>query len=153
MKIFINNLNLNILSNLDKLFKDYLFNTENSIELYTDEGIFNIYDKNIYKLFPNDKPIVTYKNYYIDFTLIVDKSCFIKEKVNSINGKTYLSFETVKNYYRINNKCNVYLVIKYCYENNKLIPNDIYFEIDNDDIEINDIYIKKEIIEFLSLLN
>jgi hypothetical protein len=38
------------------------------------------------------------------------------------------------------------------FKNNKFIPNDIYFEIDKD-IDINEFLIKKEIIEFLSVLN
>jgi hypothetical protein len=44
------------------------------------------------------------------------------------------------------------MVIKYILNEEKFIPNDIYFETEKD-VDINDLFIKKEIIEFLSVLN
>jgi hypothetical protein len=152
MKIYINNLNLDILNEIAEIIKDKLLNTETYIELFTDEGIYHIEDKNIYILDTNDNIIKKYENYYNNFTIIVDTSYFNKKQISSIHGEKHLSFKTKKNYYKLNGNSNVYLIIKYYYDKSKLIPNDIYFELDRE-IDINDIFIKKEIIEFLSILN
>ena len=55
-----------------------------------------------------------------------------------------------KDYYKINKKTDIQMIVEY--NNNKLVPNDIYFEIDKNN-DINELFIKNEIIEFLSLLN
>ena len=44
------------------------------------------------------------------------------------------------------------MIIEYLLNNNKLTPHDIYFE-SNKDIDMNNLFVKNEIIEFLSLLN
>lgn len=152
MRIYINNLNLNIINDISELFKDNIINSEVYIKLYTDEGIYRIEDKKIYLLDTCDKDIQIFNNYYNDFTLIVDTSFFHKHTCSSIHGETHLSFRTKKNYYKINPSSEMQLVIKYVSDNGKLIPNDIYFEF-NKDVNINDVFIKKEIIEFLSVLN
>jgi hypothetical protein len=152
MKVYINNFNLEILDDISNLFKDKLVDTKNYIELYTDEGIYNIENKDIFILNVIDKDIKIYEKYYNNFTLITDPSYFNKKKITSIHGETHLSFKTKKNYYKLNNNSDIYLVIKYYYKSNNFIPNDIYFKI-NREIDINDIFIKKEIIEFLSVLN
>jgi hypothetical protein len=152
MKIYINNFNLDILNNITNKLKENLVNSKKYIQLYTDEGIFMIDNKMIHKLNPKDIPIITYNNYYEEFTLIVDPSYFVKENVTSVHGTIYLSFETKKNYYKINNKSTLSLVIENYYEKNNFIPNDIYFELEKE-IDLNNIFIKKEIIEFLSVLN
>ena len=58
----------------------------------------------------------------------------------------------LKNYYQLNNKSSVNLVIEYHCKNSKFIPNNIYFELEKT-ININDLFIKNELIEFLSILN
>jgi len=142
MKVYINNFNLEILHDISNVFKDNLVDTKNYIELYTNEGIYNI----------ENKDIKIYEKYYNNFTLITDPSYFNKKNITSIHGETHLSLKRKKNYYKMNNNSDIYLVIKYYYKSNNFIPNDIYFKI-NRDIDINDIFIKKEIIEFLSVLN
>jgi len=152
MKIYINNFNLDILNEVSTKLKENLVDTKNFIQLYTDEGIFNIDSKMINKLNPIDISIIIYEKYYKDFTLIADPSYFVKEQISSIHGETHLSFEIQKKYYKINDKSDIYLVIECYIEKSKLITNDIYFELKKD-INLNDIFIKKEIIEFLSVLN
>jgi hypothetical protein len=152
MKIYIDRLNLDILNNISELFKEYLVNTDIYIALYTSEGIYRIEEKQTYLLDVHDKNIHSYEKYYEGFTLIVDKSHFIKNKVNSVLGDTHLSFHTKELYYKLNKKSSLALVLKYTLGDNKPTPNDIYFEIDKD-IDINEPFIKKEIIEFLSVLN
>jgi hypothetical protein len=152
MKIYIDKFNLDILNNISELFKEYLVNTDIYITLYTSEGIYRIEDKHSYLLDVCDKNIRSYEKYYENFTLIVDASHFIKNKVNSVIGDTHLSFHTKELYYKLNKKSSIALVLKYNLGDNKHISEDIYFEIDKD-IDINEPFIKKEIIEFLSVLN
>lgn len=152
MRIYINNLNLDIIDDISDIFKEYITNSETYIKLYTNEGIYCIEDKRIYLLDTCDKDIKIFENYNEKFTLIVDTSFFHKHICSSIHGDTHLSFQTKKNYYKINSSSEIQLVIKYISSNDNFIPNDIYFEI-NKDVDINDIFIKKELIEFLSVLN
>lgn len=152
MKIYIDRFNLDILNNISELFKEYLVTTDIYIALYTSEGIYRIEEKQTYLLDVYDKSIRSYEKYYEGFTLIVDNSYFIKNKINSVLGDTHLSFHTKELYYKLNIKSSLALVLKYTLGDSKPTPNDIYFEIDKD-IDINEPFIKKEIIEFLSVLN
>ena len=152
MKIYINNFNLDILNDVSEVFKEYLIKTETHIKLYTDEGIYQIDDQKICFLDTCDEDIQIINNYYKNFTVIVDPSSFNKNIVSSIHGQTHLSFQIKKKYYKMNKNSNVQMIIKYCLNDNKFVPNDIYFESDKN-IDINDLFIKKEIIEFLSMLN
>ena len=152
MKIYINNLNLDIIDEISELFKENFIKTDNYIELYTNEGVYRIEDESIYFLDINDKDIQQFEKYYNNFTLILDMSFYNKKITSSIHGETHLSFQIAEKHYKLNNSSSVSLVIKYNLDKTKLIPSDIYFESEKD-ININDIFIKKEIIEFLSVLN
>lgn len=153
MKVYINNFNLNLLNDISKVFKEHLINSETYIKLYTNDGIYIIDDKKIYLLDTCDKDIKIFNNYYDNLTLIVDPSFYIKNTYSSVHGDTHLSFNIIKNYYKLNKLSDISLVIEQLYNNNKsLIQNDIYFESDKN-IDINDLFIKNEIIEFLSVLN
>jgi hypothetical protein len=55
MKIYINNLNLEIINDLSDILQENLIKTDNYIELYTNEGIYRIEDKTTYYLDVNDK--------------------------------------------------------------------------------------------------
>jgi len=154
MRIYINNLNLDILDDIANVFKDYLIKTENNFELYTSEGIYKIEDKNIYLLDIEDKGIVIYENYYKNFTLLADQSILNKNLVKSVHGDNHTFFFIKKNIYKINTKSNINLIITYSSENHTINPsaNDIFFE-SNTDIDINNHFVKNELIEFLSILN
>lgn len=151
MKIYINNLNLDIINNIIDIFKDYLVYSENLLNVYTDQGIYMINDKDVFLLTPIDKDIQMFENYYKNFTLILDPSFLNKEQTTSVNGETHLMIKIKKDYYKINKKTDIQMIVEYN-NNNKLVPNDIYFEIDKNN-DINELFIKNEIIEFLSLLN
>ena len=152
MKIYINNLNLNILNELSNNFKNLLIDTKQYIVLYTEEGIYEINNKLIYHLEQIDRDIKKYENFYNEFTLIVDPSFFNKHIETSIIGTKHISNQIVKYIYKLNKKSDLNLIIEYYLHDSKMIENDIYFEL-NKEIDINEIFIKKEIIEFLSLLN
>ena len=148
MKIYINNLNLNILNELSNNFKSLLIDKK----LYTEEGIYEINNKLIYRLEQIDRDIKQYENFYNEFTLIIDPSFFNKHIETSIIGTKHISNQIVKYIYKLNKKSDLNLIIEYYLHDSKMIENDIYFEL-NKEIDINEIFIKKEIIEFLSLLN
>lgn len=152
MKIYIDKFNLEILNDISELFKDFFVNSDIYVTLYTDEGIYRIEEKNIFLLDINDNQIKTHRNYCNQFTLIEDNSYFIKNQVNSVLGDTHLSFHTKELYYKLNIKSSIRLVLKYNLINEKQKPDDIYFEIDRN-VDINEPFIKKELIEFLSVLN
>ena len=152
MKIYINNLNLNILNELSNNFKSLLIDKKQYIILYTEEGIYEINNKLIYRLEQIDRDIKQYENFYNEFTLIIDPSFFNKHIETSIIGTKHISNQIVKYIYKLNKKSDLNLIIEYYLHDSKMIENDIYFEL-NKEIDINEIFIKKEIIEFLSLLN
>jgi hypothetical protein len=153
MKIYINNLNLELLKDISQIFKEYLVHTEKFIQLYTNEGIYHIEEQKIFYLDTCDKEIKMLDNYYKNITLIVDPSFFHKQPCSSIHGETHLCFHIEKNTYKLSKLSNISMVIEYSCDNNKqLLSSDIYFE-SVKDIDVNDVFIKKEIFEFLSLLN
>ena len=154
MKIYINNFDLNSLSSIQKSLVDILVETHNYIELFTNESIYHIDNKNIYLLEPKDGEISIYKNYFNDISLTVDSSYFIKSMETSINGTTHLHKKIQKNKYKLNSKSKLAFVIEMVdnFDNNKFVPNDVYFE-STEIIDIKELFIKQELIEFLSLLN
>lgn len=152
MKIYINNFNLDVLNNISELFKEFLIKTDNYIELYTNEGMYNIEENCCYKLDVVDKDIQLYNNYYKNFSFIVDHSYFNKKQINGIQGNLHVSLLIVEKTYKLNKNSTFELILKFNNKNNKLIPHDLYFNT-NKDIDINNILFKNEIIEFLSVLN
>ena len=152
MRIYINNLNLYIINNLSDLFNNYLMKTENYIELYTNEGIYHIEGKNTYFLDVCDCNFQIMEKYFNDFTLIVDPSFYTKKSVSSILGDKHHAFNIIKKYYKLNNNSPISMILKYNSHDKTLTPSDIYFET-NQDIDVSELFIKNEIIEFLSVLN
>lgn len=152
MKIYINNLNLDLINNITDIFKEYLLSSEIFLNVYTDQGFYMINNKEIFLLNPIDIDIQIFENYYNSFTLILDPSFFKKELITSVNGEAHLSIKIKKDIYKINKKSNIQMVVEYDFSNIKPIINDIYFEIIGNK-DINQLFIKEEIIEFLSRLN
>ena len=101
---------------------------------------------------PIDKEICKYNNYYNNLSLIVDPSYFKKELTSCVNGGNHHSKQIKREFYKINSNTKIKLVIESCLVNNKYHSYDIYFECENE-ISINDLFIKQELIEFLSILN
>jgi len=154
MKIYINNLNLNVLKDIQEILENQLVNSENYIQLYTNEGIFRIEQNNIYSLEPIDTDVKIYEKYFNDFTLIVDLSYFKKTSTTSIYGNKHLYTSIKRDFYKLNKQSKLQLVIEN-HENiipGDYIPSDIYFEFDGTN-DINELFIKHDIIEFLSPLN
>jgi hypothetical protein len=153
MKIYINNFNINNLSNVQTILADILIETHLYTELYTNESIYHIDYKNITLLEPIDGEITINKNYFNDISLVVDNSYFKKIAETSVNGNMHLHKKIKKNVYKFNSKSKLSFVIETIDNlDNIFIPNDIYFEC-NEIIDIKELFIKQELIEFLSLLN
>jgi len=171
MKIYINHFNLDILPDLIKKLTEYHVKTEEYTLIYSLDGIYIIDHISTIKLNPIDNNIIILNNFYNDFSLIVDPSFFIVEKVVQIPSEHVTSmmkrdiFSLNKNKTNPSNKKScIKLVIEFenvsedtLYLNknkteNDVLYKDIYFEMPNG-TNIEDSLVKEEIIEFLSLLN
>jgi len=176
MKIYINHLNLDILPEFIKKLTDYHDKTEEYIQLYSPDGIYMIDKSSTIKLNPIDHDIILLENFHDGFTLIVDPSFYITEKVTNIPPEHVTTrvkrdvFTLKKNPTQPNIR-NKKPCIKLIIENeiktdqdeafyflnknkteNEVQYKDIFFEMPNG-TNVNDSLVKEEIIEFLSLLN
>lgn len=163
MKIYINNLNIDILSDIMNKIKEQYITSETYIQIYANDGIYQINDKTIQKCNPVDHDIQLHNNYYENYTLIVDTSYYTLEPINKIPLE-HISTKMKKYFYQINKNSVIKLVVEGpMLEDNVNItkkgttdydikPCDLYFETP-DTIDINNILIKKEINVFLSMLN
>ena len=157
MKIYINHFNLDNLSSVMSLLSEQFVNSETYIQIYSVDGMYKIIADNlkIQKLNCVDNDIEIIKNYYENFTFIIDTSYYTEEPVHQIDFE-HLSRKMKKCVFKMNAKSKIDLVIEGdVIDNNTeygIIPNDIYFELPNN-IDINDALVKKEIIGFFSLLN
>lgn len=156
MKIYIENFNLNVLDEIEKIFKPHLVKSTALMRVYTDEGIYDIDNDNnkIFLLEPHDSKIEIIKGYFDNYNLIIDYSYFNKNIVNSIYGHKHISKKINSKYYKLASTSKIYLVIE-SQENidtKELFHTDIYFECD-ENINLKDLFVKQEIIEFLSALN
>jgi hypothetical protein len=170
MKIYINHFNLNILPDLLKTLSNYHIKSEEYMYLYSTSGIYMIDQTSSIKLNQVDHDIVLLQNFYQDFTLIVDPSFYIAEKVVNIPPE-HITTKIKRDVFALrNNKKNhpcIKLIIEteiksepeeafYFLNKNKTENEDnyrdIFFEMPNG-TNVNDALVKEEIIEFLSLLN
>ena len=164
MKLYINNLNINILGKLMNSLDKYLTGVTNFIQIYSTDGIYQLDDKIVHKLTYVDSDVEFINNYYNKFSLIKDDTYCTKEPTTYINP-SHISITIKKYCYKIVPTSKLKLIIEgnVNHINSKKMndslsqydninPDNLYFELpDNSDINIH--YIKKEIIEFLSLLN
>ena len=162
MKIYIDNLNLNILNSFMSSLDEFHNKMETYIEVYSDGGIYQIDSNNnsLIQLKPVDEKYSLHKNYYNEFTLICDPSYFIKEQVSSIIGNILYSRVIQKQIYKMNKASHLTLVIEGIYKpfldhplQLNFYPNNIYFEtIDdaNNKCDINDKFFKQELTEFIA---
>ena len=155
MKLYINNFNIELLSDIMNQLSDKYTRCESYIQIYSEEGIYRIdNDITIKKMVCLDNNIKIYKNYYNEFTLIVEPSYYTTEIVNNIEP-CHISKSIKRYFFEINESSKIQLVIEgevIKNANDSINANDIYFEVPNN-IDINDALVKKEIIVFLSLLN
>ena len=168
MKIYIDNYQpKHLLKKLDML-EEHFKKQYNHIEIMSpSSGLFNIENKKVYKLKANDKPIIKMEKYYNGMNLLLDNSSIEKELVYSQIPFDHSSVNMTSFHYCEGTDSKLYFIIEGIYENknknitlsttnsilkNKyynFIPTNFYF-VTNE--ELDNIMIKKELNEFLSLL-
>ena len=173
MKIYINNLNIDILSTIMMNIKEQYITSETYIQIYANDGIYQINDRAIQKCNPVDHDIQLHHNYYENYTLIVDPSYYTLETAHKIPLE-HISTKMKKYIYQINKQSDIRLVIEgpileesattNTNTNPTANPNtnptsdydikpcDLYFETP-DTMDITNTLLKKEINVFLSMLN
>ncbi len=166
MKIYINNLNLEILPNIMTTLNEQYIDSETYIQIYAVDGVYQINDSVIKKMNAVDNDIKIHNNYYENFTLIVDPSYYTTETVNKIPLE-HITTKMKRCFFQINKKSDIKLVVegpvieettfakKTATSSNTdygMKPSDIYFEL-TDNVDITDALIKREINVFLSILN
>ena len=149
MKIYIKNLELqNIKGNIE-LIKKYEIKNIKYIIFYSNDGIFELNNKNLYKLYQNDVKItsddISYNNK--DYELLYDNSFYNKEKIYSVPN-LYREKKIKKTYFKIEKSFLTFILEQ---EDNNII--DFYFELDDKSKDkISNNIIKNEISSFLSIL-
>ena len=154
MRIFIQNYNLSKINSKIKQLDKYLVNTLTYYEYISLEGIFTIDKTHIHRLIHNDSTIKIIQKYVCNFTIIVDYSKTEKiEEFQIPPDAIVLLFHHL--HYSITPNSKIKLVIEKKVnenENEDEVITDFYFEL-NEEHDINNIFIKKELNVFLSLLN
>ena len=156
MKIYIDNYNITNLSKKMKGLNKYLTNKTNTIEVYSDEGIFSVDQQNIHNITYLDKPLKKVK--YINenntiFDLTIDTSETTSSIVNQLPPDN-LIMKTETQVYQTSATSKVKLVIVSLLNRqfNEYKPHDFYFDVSND-IDINSPIFKEDINVFLFHLN
>lgn len=156
MKIYIDNYNIENLPKKMKCLNKYLTNKTNSIEVYSDEGIFVIDQQNIYNITYLDKPIKKVKyinNNDTKFDMMIDTTETTKTIVNHLPQDNII-IKTETQIYQIDASSKTKLVVNS--RLNKLVNEykvyDFYFDVSND-IDINSPIFKEDINVFLFHLN
>lgn len=156
MKIYIDNYNITNLSKKMKGLNKYLTNKTNTIDVYSDEGVFSVDQQNIHKVTYLDKPVKKVK--YINetntiFDLMIDSgettSCIVNQlPPDNVIMKT----ETQVYQTSITSKVKLVIVSLLNRQLNEYKPHDFYFDVSND-IDINSPIFKEDINVFLFHLN
>ena len=156
MKIYIDNYNITNLSKRMKGLNKYLTNKTNTIDVYSDEGIFSVDQQNIHKVTYLDKPVKKVK--YINetntiFDLMIDSSETTLSIVNQLPPDNII-MKTETQVYQTSATSKVKLVIVSLLNRqlNEYKPHDFYFDVSND-IDINSPIFKEDINVFLFHLN
>jgi hypothetical protein len=173
MKVYVLNYDLNKISSvIPELLKLSMTFLE-GIEIYSTEGIFYIDNNSTYKLVYNHESIIKLQNYYEQFDLAIDKSVITRDIICQIPPKhlanpiktiifkkdpqSKIKFVIVgsssnNTNNNTNNMNNTPFMEKNFNKDLQVIISDFYIDI-SDDIDLNNIFIKEEISEFLSMLN
>lgn len=151
MKLYIENYNpKNLLDKMGKL-KEYILETKNVTFIYSEDGIFEISENNIFKLEPFSEKIqrITLDNntfFLVDYTTM-------KRELTYYVPPQHNAIETTINKYSLNKGKNTMQLVVYLFkQNEKNIPYDFFIEMDNNENLTNN-FVKENLNVFLSLLN
>jgi len=151
MKIYINNYNIDNLSKKLKGLNEYLINKTNSLEVYSDEGIYAVDENNIYNITYLDRPVQKI-NYTDDVEMCIDLSTTNSIIVNQLpSDNIILKLATYT--YKTCPRSKVKLIVNFTLNKNmEYKPYNFYFDV-SDDIDINGPIFKEDINVFLFHLN
>lgn len=156
MKVYIHPFHTLPFKTIQTTLSDLLTNVYSYTEIYTNESIYQVDSEQIVHLNPIDGEKIIYKEFIRGITLVVDHSYFIKTVETSIHGNEHIHHKMKKHVYQLNPKSRLKLVIETketnVYNVNDFLITDVYFELD-EIVDIKELFVKREIIEFLSLLN
>ena len=160
MRLYIIEFNMKRLYNKLHALDNYYVEKKIVHEIYSDEGMYHVNDKNICKLYVTDNYTIEIPNYIDDHNIIIDYST-IHYKEQKQLPPDHILLSTIEYYYQASHRSPIQLVITGNYdpsidENTPdrykyFIPTDFYFEI-LDRIDVNGQMCKDEINELLSLL-
>jgi len=160
MKLYFIDFNINCLYNKLRALDNFYVDKKIIHEIYSDEGMFRVNDKNICKLYVTDNNTTEIHHYIDDYQVIIDYST-IQYKEKKQLPVDHILLSTIEFYYQSSRRSSIQLVITGNYypdvdENPQdkykfFIPTDFYFEI-LDRIDVNGQMCKDEINELLSLL-
>jgi len=169
MKIYIDDYNPYTLSNKLTKLKKYLVNTNQYIEIYSDDGIFYIDDLGIYKIIIIQDETIKYTSTQTNCRFLIDKTKSYKENVTNI-PLNHINNTIHKYEYKLDLRSKIKLVIEGTInpinnidqidhinnnlnnESNIFIPNNFYFEILDKNIDFNELFDNNDLNVFLSLL-
>ena len=158
MKIYIKDYNPKDIFKKIKLIDEYYYSTKKSIEIISDDGIFNIDDKNFYKINIILDKLVELRSSNLE--LLLDKTTINNVKVTHL-PLNHINFCIISFCYAINSKSKIKLIIEGKYETSEykitnkyqnFIPANFYFEIPNEKTNF-EILNNEDLNVFLSILN
>lgn len=153
MRIYINNLNIELLKEYTKCLTKYNYEIIQLKNIYTSNGIYQIKEDKIYNLNPFDQPIEIFYNYYEKLTFISDTSFYKITETTSILGETHVCNDIVQYNYKLIPDDEIKLVIQFCKDTKKniLTPLDLYFESEHI-TNINEVFIKNKLCKFIDII-
>lgn len=156
MKIYIDNYSIENLSKKMKGLNKYLTNKTNTIDVYSDEGVFLIDNQNIQRITYLDKPVKKVKYIIENNTAIdlrIDSSETIITMVNQLPpDNIIMKMETQVFQTSAASKVKLFVISLLNRQLNEYKPHDFYFDVSND-IDINSPIFKEDINVFLFHLN
>ncbi len=157
MKLYIENLKLTNKKIFEELISKYLFKKHNSIEIYTDNGVFKVENEKIYKIDFIDGEIIRMNNYIPHGNLIFDKTIVKKrqEYVSCIPNNNIIIQKII---YRLQlrPKSPFNCIIEYDIEKDCIY--DIYFQLHEKHAaysyaDLDNEFIKDDLISFINEMN
>ena len=87
-------------------------------------------------------------------SVILDSSFYDISETTNILGETHICNEIVQYNYKLRPDDELKFIIQFCknHEKNKLVPFDLYFENNTQNIKINDLNIRNQIYDFIDII-
>ena len=147
MRLYVENQKLK--NDYNKNLKKYLVQSNKCVEIYSEEGIFTIDNNDIYLLCIMNEKHEIINNGIINngINILIDKSNIIREKVHQLPVE-HIPLLIHYDMYSLDAKSKLKMIVKTL--ENKNIPIDVYFEVDNS-VDPTNISVINEINAFMKL--